>query len=180
MLRGGEVTLRAVEREDLECLWRFANDLEVELAGGGDPPQPRSFESFQADFEKETRERAPDKINFAIEVDGVCIGTCGLFGLDATARHAEFGIGIGEKELWGHGYGREATGLLLDYAFHLRNLERVWLEVHSENERAIRSYRACGFVEEGRMRRHLWLAGRYVDNVIMAVLREEWEERTSG
>lgn len=101
MLRGGEVTLRAVEREDLECLWRFANDLEVELAGGGDPPQPRSFESFQADFEKETRERAPDKINFAIEVDGVCIGTCGLFGLDATARHAEFGIGIGEKELWG-------------------------------------------------------------------------------
>jgi len=29
-------------------------------------------------------------------------------------------------------------------------------------------------IEEGRMREHIWLAGRYVDNVIMGVLREEW------
>jgi RimJ/RimL family protein N-acetyltransferase len=42
-------------------------------------------------------------------------------------------------------------------------------------ERAIRVYSACGFVEEGRMREHVWLAGRYVDNVIMGVMREEWE-----
>ena len=58
--------------------------------------------------------------------------------------------------------------LLLDYAFRIRNLRRVWLEVHAANERAIRAYKACGFVEEGRMRGHVWLAGRYVDNVIMA------------
>jgi RimJ/RimL family protein N-acetyltransferase len=30
-------------------------------------------------------------------------------------------------------------------------------------------------VEEGRMREHVWLGGRYADNVIMGVLREEWE-----
>ena len=51
----------------------------------------------------------------------------------------------------------------------------VWLEVHGANERAIRAYRACGFVEEGRMREHIWLAGRFVDNVIMGILREDWE-----
>jgi hypothetical protein len=40
---------------------------------------------------------------------------------------------------------------------------------------------ACGFVEEGRMREHIWLAGRYVDNVIMGIVREEWREgRTVG
>jgi RimJ/RimL family protein N-acetyltransferase len=66
--------------------------------------------------------------------------------------------------------------VLLDYAFRVRNLRRVWLETHASNERAIRAYRACGFVEEGRMREHIWLAGRYVDNVIMGVMREEWQE----
>ena len=69
-------------------------------------------------------------------------------------------------------------GLLLDYAFRLRNLRRVWLEVYADNERGIRAYKSCDFVEEGRMREHVWLEGRYVDNVIMGILREEW--RTDG
>jgi len=174
LIRGEKVTLRAVRRGDLPRLLDFANDLEVELAGGGDPPVPRPFERIVKDFEREVSEPPHDKTHFAIEADGECIGTCGLFNIDRTARHAELGIGIGDKEYWGRGYGREAVGLLLDYAFRLRNLRRVWLEVHSANERAIRAYRSCGFVEEGRMREHVWLGGRYVDNVVIGVMREEW------
>jgi RimJ/RimL family protein N-acetyltransferase len=56
----------------------------------------------------------------------------------------------------------------------------VWLEVHSANERAMRAYRSCGFVEEGRMREHVWLGGRYVDNVIMGVMQKEWEAWQDG
>ena len=175
MLSGEKVLLRVVRRGDLPRLLNFANDLEVELAGGGDPPMPRTLERLEKDFEREVSEPLRDRTNFAIEADGECIGTCGLFNIDRTARHAELGIGIGDREYWGRGYGREAVSLLLDYAFRLRNLRRVWLEVHSANERAIRAYRSCGFVEEGRMREHVWLGGRYVDNVIMGVLREERE-----
>jgi RimJ/RimL family protein N-acetyltransferase len=29
-------------------------------------------------------------------------------------------------------------------------------------------------VEEGRMREHIWLDGRYLDNVLMGILRDEW------
>lgn len=174
MLQGERVTLRAVAREDLPRLRLFKNDLEVELAGGGHPPAPHPLEKLQADFDREIREPDRSKVEFAIEADGECMGICGLYGIDATARHCELGITIGDKECWGRGYGREAVGLLLDYAFRLRNFHRVWLEVHGENERAMRAYRACGFVEEGRMREHLWLAGRYVDNVLMGVMREGW------
>ena len=71
--------------------------------------------------------------------------------------------------------------LLLDYAFRVRSLRRVWVEAHAANEHTIRAYTACGFVEKGRMRGHIWLAGRYMDNVIMGVLREERREgRTVG
>jgi RimJ/RimL family protein N-acetyltransferase len=176
MLRGERVTLRSIEKEDQETLWRFWNDLEVELAGGGDPPLPTSLERMRARFEREEREGARTKTDFMMEVDGATIGYCGLFHFDEAARHCELGIGIGEKDHWGRGYGREAVNLLLDYAFRIRNFRRVWLETHASNERAIRAYRACGFVEEGRMREHVWLAGRYVDNVIMGVMREEWQE----
>lgn len=175
MLRGDKVILRSITREDLPRLLVFQNDLEVELAGGGDPPEPRTLESLQKRFDREAAEPPRDKTDFAIEADGKLIGTCGLVGINETVRYAELGITIGDKEYWGRGYGRDAVRTLLDYAFRLRNLRRVWLEVHAENERAIRAYHACGFVEEGRLREHIWLAGRYVDNVLMGVLREDWE-----
>ena len=173
MLRGVKVTLRAITREDLPRLTEFRNSLEVELAGGGDPPSPTPLERLQKEYEQAVVEKRRDRTDFAIEADGECIGTCGFFNIDEAARHAELGITIGVKEYWGRGYGREAVALMLDYAFRLRNLRRVWLEVHAANERAIRAYRACGFAEEGRMREHVWLDGRYVDNVIMGVLRDE-------
>ena len=35
--------------------------------------------------------------------------------------------------------------------------------VHASNQRAIRAYTACGFVEEGRLRAHVYSNGRYDD-----------------
>ncbi|CAN5118076.1 GNAT family protein [soil metagenome] len=180
MLRGEKVTLRAIAREDLPRLLEFRNDLEVGLAGGGYPPAPVPLERLQKDFDREIADPSRGKIKFSIEADDECIGTCGLFEMDESSRQAELGITIGDKDYWGRGYGREAIRLILDYAFRIRNLRRVWLEVHAENERAIRAYRAGGFVEEGRQREHMWLDGRYVDNVMMGVLRAEWYGTLGG
>lgn len=174
MLRGERVTLRGITREDLPRLWQSNNDLAVELAGGGDPPMPQAIERLIADFEREAAKGGRDGATFAMEVDGICIGFCGLTNLNETNRTCELGIGIGDPANWGYGYGREAVRLLLDYAFRLRNFRRVWLLVHADNERAIRAYQACGFVEEGRLREHVWSDGRHVDAVTMGVLRDEW------
>ncbi len=175
MLRGKRIVLRAVEREDLPRLCAFNNDLEVELAGGGDPPYPQSLARLQAEYDANVAKGGRDGGWFAIEVDGRFIGQCAMHGFNDSAYHCELGIGIGVKEYWGKGYGREAVTLLLDWAFRYRNLRRVWLTTISSNERALRCYRACGFVEEGRLRQHAWDAGKYVDLVYMGILREEWE-----
>ncbi len=178
MLRGEKVILRALERSDLQRLWEFNNDVEVELSGGGDPPMPQSLARLEAEFDERARQGGRDAANFAIEADGKFIGQCGLSheGLvDATAQVFELGIAIGDKAYWGKGYGRDAVRVLLDYAFRLRNAHKVWLKVNGPNERAIRAYQACGFVEEGRLRRHVWGDGRYLDLVYMGILRTEWE-----
>lgn len=175
MLHGDNVILRGVTREDLPRLCRFNNDLAVELAGGGDPPMPQALERLQADFDREVAKGGRDGAWFAIEADGACIGQCGLSNLNETARTAELGIAIGDKASWGRGYGKEAVRLLLDYGFRLRNLERIWLWVHADNERAVRAYRACGFVEEGRLRRHAWSNGAHVDVLCLGLLRDDYE-----
>jgi RimJ/RimL family protein N-acetyltransferase len=177
MLQGDRVRLRAIARDDLPRLWAFNNDLAVELAGGGDPPYPQSLTRLQAEFDQDAAKGGRDRPFFAIETDGKVIGACGLHHVDATGRTAELGIAIGDREYWGRGFGRESVGLLLTYAFRYLNHHRVWLRVHGKNERAVRAYKACGFVEEGRLRSHVWSDGAYDDLLVMGVLREDWQKR---
>ena len=175
MLTGHKVRLRAITRDDLERLCQFNNDVEVELAGGGDPPTPQSVARLHAEYDGQVSTGGRDGTSFAIEADGVCIGQCALFQFDAVAQSCALGITIGDKGYWGRGYGSDAIRLLLDYAFRLRNIRRIYLTVNSTNERAIGAYRRCGFVEEGRLRQHVWSAGQYIDLVNMGILRDEWE-----
>ena len=72
-------------------------------------------------------------------------------------------------------HGTEAIGLLLQYAFSQMNLNRVYLRVCADNERAVRCYEKCGFREEGRFREHVYLDGQYRDVLQMAILQREFE-----
>jgi len=172
MLQGEKVRLRAIERQDLPLLHAFNNDLAVELAGGGDPPIPQALARVEADFNQQTGNGGRDDAHFAIEADEKFIGICALFDFDHTAHTCELGVAIGDKDYWGKGYGQDAVALLVHYAFHYRNFRRVWLRVHGRNERAQRAYQAVGFVEEGRLRQHVYSDGSYDDLIFMGILRE--------
>lgn len=177
MLKGERIVLRAMTREDLPRICEFNNDLEVELAGGGDPPMPQSLERLQADFDRNVGQGGRESGGFVIETDGKVIGQCALFNFDTTAMTCELGIAIGDKAYWGQHYGREAIQLLLEYAFRMRNFRKVYLRVHAKNQRAYQAYRACGFLEEGRLRAHIWSNGEYDDLVYMGILRAEWQHK---
>ena len=173
MLQGERVVLRAPRREDLQRQWEWENDPEIWFLDGG-TPRPASLERLLADYDARMGKDQGDDVHFSIEAGGQYIGHCGLHAFNATARSCELSVEIGDRNYWGRGYGREVVRLLLDYAFRHRNLNRVALATHSENERAMRCYRACGFVEEGRLRRSIWIDGQYVDGVLMGILRDEW------
>lgn len=174
MLKGKQVSLRAMERGDLPLLHTFNNDLAVELAGGGDAPMPQSLARLESEFDGKASGGGRNGSDFAIEADGNFIGICALFNEDNLAKTTELGITIGNKLYWGKGYGSEALQLLVDYAFRYQNFRKVWLMVHGNNERAIKAYKKVGFVEEGRLVEHVYSNGDYVDLVHMGILRHNW------
>ncbi len=171
MLIGPRVTLRAFTREDLPLVWKYRTDVEVELAGGGDPPLPILFHQIEKEFDN--RSFIFDG-SFCIEIDGECKGYAGLFNYNELARNCELGITIGDPSYWSKGYGRECIQLLLVYGFQMRNMQRIWLHTNSNNVRGLGCYKACGFIEEGRLRQHVWNNGDYVDAVYMGILRDDW------
>ena len=139
---------------------------------------PQPLARLQAEFDTRVGQGGRDDAGFAIEADGKFIGQCALFQFDHTAHTCMLGITIGDHAYWGRGYGRDAVRVLLDYAFRLRNMHRVYLSVNGNNERAMRAYKACGFVEEGRLRSHAWSDGAYIDLVYMGILCDEWQAQT--
>lgn len=74
------------------------------------------------------------------------IGSIYIQGIDPVQKQGEYGIFIGDTHELSKGYGTEASYLIIDYAFHVLGLEKLYLRVLSDNIRAIASYKKLGFV----------------------------------
>jgi RimJ/RimL family protein N-acetyltransferase len=104
------------------------------------------------------------------------IGGIGLDGIRWMHRDCFVGIGLGDREFWGKGYGTDAMKIILRYAFSELNLQRVTLDVFEYNQRGVRSYEKAGFVIEGRQRGQILREGRRWDVIFMGILREDWQK----
>lgn len=103
------------------------------------------------------------------------IGFLEVDGINWPAREGWVGIGIGDREFRGKGYGTDAMRLALRFAFLELNLNRVSLTVFEYNQRGIRSYEKVGFKEEGKERQALERDGKRWDMIFMGILKSDWE-----
>lgn len=112
-----------------EMLWHQDKELEAL-----DPPAGKVFNAIMLSVEA---------------VDGIHIGTCGLY--NRTVNDIQLGIRIGNRDYWDKGCGTEAVSILVHYCTHMMNIETVWLKVLPWNTRAIKCYAKCGFMHTGRI-----------------------------
>ncbi|MGM9680246.1 MAG: GNAT family N-acetyltransferase [Eubacteriales bacterium] len=108
--------------------------------------------------------------------DGQIIGESVLNDMDPVARKANFRIGIFRASERGRGIGSWATQVTRDYAFGVLGLHRLELDVFSFNPRAQQVYRKAGFRREGVLRDAVLDGDRYADDILMAMLEDEWRE----
>lgn len=108
---------------------------------------------------------------FVIEREGRPIGFANYRDWRPKPRSCEIGIGIGEPALWSRGLGRDALRTLLRHLVDDLGAHRVELSVLAFNDRAIASYKACGFEVEGVERDGVLTDdGTYADDVRMAFI----------
>ena len=105
---------------------------------------------------------------------GQTVGIVSLINIDYKNRSAECILDIGARDMWGKGIGTSAISLILGFAFYELNLHRVYLQVFSFNERAIKLYEKMGFTHDGKFREAIYRDGRWHDTVIMSILKKEY------
>ena len=175
LLRGELVRLTVENPETMaKLISRWAADSEFDRLLDWDPAYVSSVKACQKWFEKDYEDEKCQAFAIrTLEGDRI-IGEIGLDGIRWTHGDCFVGIGLGEREFWGKGYGTDAMRIILRYAFTELNLQRVTLDVFEYNPRGVRSYEKVGFVHEGRERGTLLRDGRRWDLIFMGILRADW------
>lgn len=174
MLLGNKIRLRPFEKSDLEKCKQWVNDPAIATAVLR--VLPVSMHEHINWYEKIIVDKA--RLTFAIETieNEKYIGNLGLRNIDWINRKGRFWIYLDKTE-WGKGYGKEGVSLLLNYSFHSLNLNRIYLDVGSFNQRAIKVYDSIGFLTEGVLREDFYTNGSYVDVLRMAILKRDFSTK---
>lgn len=177
LFRGELVRITAEEPESrakVEVRWQ--RDTEFHRLADSNPARMESEKKLKEWVEKQNEDGSqPQRYSFSVrtlEADK----HIGFFVLwvDLIHKEAWVGIGIGDRDFWGKGYGTDMMKLCLQYAFMELNMQRVSLGLHEYNPRALRSYEKAGFRLEGRTRQDLMREGKRYDSLWMGILRDEW------
>ncbi len=178
MIEGRQVGLRLMESQDVWLLYRWFNDQRVlEDLGSGHGYFCVSMEGEKSTVERMLNDRHALYFIIVKREGDRPIGLIGLASIDERNASAEMRVIVGEVNEWDKGLGKDAIDVLLDHAFNVRNMHRIWLRVAEYNARAIACYRKCGFKDEGRSRHDHYHKGSWRDALLMSLLDSEFRGR---
>ena len=165
--------LRQWNIEDLNDIVEGLNNINV-LKWLASAPFPYTKKDGQA-FIKRTIDN--DLLNFAIVLksENKVIGGTQIININMQNGTADGGIWINEK-YQGHGYGTEAFGARIKYAFEVLGLRRLENGYFKGNEKSHRMQLRFGYKDEG-IRRKKFVSnatGNIEDECITGLLKEEW------
>jgi len=149
-IEGERIILRLLKREDLShtLSWRNQDDIRKWFRNTAIISVDSHYTWFEQYLELDN-----DYIFLIIakNLNSIPIGQISIYNINWDAKTAEFGrLLIGEPRAKGRGLAKEATRLLLDYAFNTFGLQKIVLEVKNENTPAKAVYLDTGFIEISR------------------------------
>ncbi len=177
--QGDKVRLRPLREADWEVLLAERRDSEAIRVFEPGIPLPAGEEQMQAWVRdiagKPMQPESTESLHFMVEtLEGQPAGI-GIM-LDRNPHAGTFGLALRIfRPFWRRGYAREALWLLMRYGFHELRYQKVNSATIDSNEPSIKMHIALGFELEGRIRRNVFTAGQYHDEVWFGMTREEFD-----
>ena len=173
ILKGEKIVLRPISIKEAASYVRWIKDKRVNrfliIDGKG-----LTLEKEKKIIKQFLESKASMNWSIFIQLNKL-IGTTGIT-VNKIHRRCSWGIFIGDKNYWGQGYGADVLETVLKYCFNKLELNRVELSVFPFNPRAIECYKKCGFRVEGVKKQAVRKDGKFVDDIIMGILKKDYNK----
>jgi len=168
-IKGKFVTLRAIEKSDLQMLQQMLNDpgVESKVVGWSFPVSFSQQENWYSTYNPSKELR----LIIETETDGA-VGYATLVNIDWKNRSATHGIKIADKQHRSKGVGTDAVMAIMKYAFEelqLMRLDGSWI---ADNLPSQNLYLKCGWKVEGVKEFAVFKGNRYHDLCITGITRD--------
>ena len=166
MKQEANVTLRAMEPEDLDLLYRIENDQDLWCLGVTNVPYSRyALHDYMANSSGDIY--TDRQVRLIIENDAHdTVGLVDLTNFDPKHQRAEVGLVI-EKPMRRRGYAASALALLHQYARQTLHLHQVYAIIGTGNDAACDLFRQCGYDETARLGQWIFDGSTYHDACLL-------------
>lgn len=171
-IQGLNITLRAVEQEDLTQMQLWANDPEIQYMLGG-WHFPTSMND-QQNWYKSLSCNSNHQRFIIINENNIRIGIANLININYKDGNAEHGLLL-DKNYQGKGYGYSVVMTIMKYAFHELRLNRLETTIIANNHRSLKLFiDKCRWKKEGVLRNWYFRNGEFIDKIFLGILKEEF------
>lgn len=176
MLETERLVLREITSDDLQ--WYFEHFSTPEIVEGQGFPPPENLSAAKEELERYVlglfKEGTGFRWGITLKGQSKLIGSCGFYKWDKElGKRAEIGYDLNPK-YWGKGIMREALDAMIEFGFEKMGLNRIEVLIMTTNDRSVKLIESLGFRKEGLMREHATFNGKWVDDLLYALLKREW------
>ena len=173
ILKGRKVYLRAIEMDDLACLYEVENDETLW-------PFSNATSPFSKDFLTQYLAASSSNIYVDLQLrlmicrveDQAVVGIIDLFDFVPKYRRAQVGIMV-RKRYRELGYAKEALLCLIRYTRHVVRMRQLYAEVPVNNVASLSLFKSCGFTQAGLLKDWVINEGTYVDAEFLQLINEK-------
>jgi ribosomal-protein-alanine N-acetyltransferase len=108
-------------------------------------------------------------------LSGRHIGNLKIGPINPIHRYCELSYFIGEKSLWGAGYGTAAVRTAIVTAFDQLSVRRLQAGVYESNIQSQKVLEKNGFAQEARLRSQLLGPNGWEDHLLYVLLNPSWK-----
>lgn len=169
--------LRLAVPDDAEAIYAYRSDIIENQYQGWFPGSVEEVREYIKSM-PQTMEVVDYCYQFAIFSAGGerLIGDMGIIFTNHNMMQAEIGCTL-NKDHQGKGYAMEALEGMVNYLFGKLKKRRIIASIDPRNMASIRLIERLGFRKEAHFRKSYYLRGEWVDDVIYAMLKEEWDKK---
>ena len=168
MVADPSIRLRPLEREDLPFIHQLDNNASVMRYWFEEPYE--AFVELTDLYDKHIHDQSERR--FIVEHDKAKVGWSSLSrSITSTAGRISDHHRTRASRL---GYAAKAVLLVMDYAFTVLNLYKLYLVVDTENKKAIHVYKKLGFEVEGELKHEFFSNGEYRNALRMCTFQTDY------